>query len=464
MKPIIKKRIASFYPQGFVDSNNAYSFITKDDIEFLEDKDITMVLVSLKRVIFFNVNGISILLDSLKKIRKDMNVTIGFCDYKKIQYDTIKRFFKKELNFSLYKTFRVATLFNNPSENEESILVWNELYEQRNLQTIELYERGYNPIVVQKESEFIEQKKKREAYDEIVFDTHLGVLGSTPFARVSGNAIIYTLRGYLDATIETKFDFVYHNNSLQVGFKLFIFDMKNIISMNVRALDFFEKLSIEAENNSANVVLVNFQEGGPLDNFRRELEKVNVKFIKDLDSILNDKPLLEKLGGISKKEDKKSRNLTRVLINQLPSFIKATAATLEMMTGLTAKKHSPIKIKDLTVDDIDDKLASSIGFYGDIEGIIILVFPTKIAKKSCSIMVGEDIESINEVLDTLAEFVNVIAGRVKYHLSEQDINVSITLPRTYPSMDDLLSALNVNKGVQVDLNFDDEIFTFFLTR
>jgi CheY-specific phosphatase CheX len=423
-----------------------------------------MVLVSLKRVIFFNVNGITILLDSLKKIRKDMNVTIGFCDYKEIQYETIKRFFKKELNFSLYKTFRIATLFNNPSENEESILVWNSSYEQRNLQTIELYERGYNPIVVQKKSEFQEQKKKREAYDEIIYDSHLGVFGSTPFARVSGNAIIYTLHGYLDATIETKFDFIYHNNSLQIGFKLFIFDMKNIISMNVRALDFYEKLTAEAEKYKANVVLVNFKEGGPLDNFRRELERVGVKFIKDLDSILNDKPLLEKLGGISQKEDKKARNLTRVLINQLPSFIKATAATLEMMTGLTAKKHSPIKIKDLTVEDIDDKLASSIGFYGDIEGIIILVFPKNIAKKSCSIMVGEDIDSINEVLDTLAEFVNVIAGRVKYHLSEQDINVSITLPRTYPSMEDLYSALNVNKGVQVDLNFDDEIFTFFLTR
>ena len=79
-------------------------------------------------------------------------------------------------------------------------------------------------------------------------------------------------------------------------------------------------------------------------------------------------------------------------------------------------------------------------------------------------MIGEEIKTLGEVLDSLAEFVNVIAGRVKTHLAEQNIGISITLPRTYASTNELIEALNLGKGIQVDLKFDEELFTFFLTR
>ena len=466
MKPVIKKRIAVYYPQGFIDSNNAPFILTNESIEWiLQQDDIKMVLVSLKRVVFFNINGITILLDGMKKIRDEVNnMIIGFCDYNIVQYETIKRFFHRNLDFSLYKTFRIASLFTTPSLNQESILVWNENYEQRNLQSIELFERGYNPIVVHKKEDFLEYLKREDAYDEVVEDTYIGSVGIVPFARVSGSAVIYTFTGYLDGSIDEQFDYAYHQKALRTGFKLFIFDMKNIVSMNMKVIDFFERLLREVGNYDGNVVIVNLKENETVIRIKQELEELGIRFFETLEEILNNKRLVAELGGTIKEEHSSSKSITKDLVVHLPSFINATVSTLEMMLGVSAVKTGKIQIKDLEVADGDKKLASSIGFYGDLEGIIILVFPFALAKKSCSMMIGEEIKTLGEVLDSLAEFVNVIAGRVKTHLAEQNIGISITLPRTYASTNELIEALNLGKGIQVDLKFENDLFTFFLTR
>ena len=109
-------------------------------------------------------------------------------------------------------------------------------------------------------------------------------------------------------------------------------------------------------------------------------------------------------------------------------------------------------------------MASSIGFYGDMDGMIILIFPKEVAKKSCTLLIGEETDDINQILDALAEFVNIIGGRTKTLLSEKKINVDITLPRTYATAQSLLEVASSKKGVQVDMSFNDDNFTFFLTR
>jgi len=54
MRPIVKKqRIAIFTPQGFLDGNSAMQVITIQDIQTTMNLNVSMVLVSLKKVIFF---------------------------------------------------------------------------------------------------------------------------------------------------------------------------------------------------------------------------------------------------------------------------------------------------------------------------------------------------------------------------------------------------------------------------
>jgi CheY-specific phosphatase CheX len=136
---------------------------------------------------------------------------------------------------------------------------------------------------------------------------------------------------------------------------------------------------------------------------------------------------------------------------------------MEMMTNSKAVKDTVV-MQSLVSENAQKSYASSIGFYGDMDGMLVLVFPKDIAKKSCELLLGESTDDEEEILDALAEFVNIIGGRVKTLLSEQKISVDITLPRTYQKVSDLLEVMQGKKGVQVNLKFDQDEFIFFLTR
>ena len=56
MKPIIKNRIATFKPQGFIDGVNAHAMISMSDTAPLKKMDIDIVLISLQKIIYIRFN------------------------------------------------------------------------------------------------------------------------------------------------------------------------------------------------------------------------------------------------------------------------------------------------------------------------------------------------------------------------------------------------------------------------
>jgi len=288
-------------------------------------------------------------------------------------------------------------------------------------------------------------------------------MGQKVATRVTGNAIIYTVSSFLDAEIGNTFNIAYHNNSLNVGFRLFIFDMFKVISMNIHAINFFSRLASAAAEYNATICFVGLSFDKTPDSFKNTLEDSGIMFFDQMNDILQDKELLKELGASSAGNVKNKRVLNKVVVTELPQFIDATVATIEMMTNSKATKEAA-NINTIAITDKTDKIASSIGFYGDMDGMVILVFPAEIAKKACALLIGEDTEDIELILDTLAELVNIVGGKLKTLLSDQNISVDITLPRIYPNVDSLLEIANGKKGVQVDLAFDNDKFLFFLTR
>jgi CheY-specific phosphatase CheX len=255
----------------------------------------------------------------------------------------------------------------------------------------------------------------------------------------------------------------YHNNSLNVGFRLFIFDAYKVISMNVHALNFFSKLSSAAAEYNATICFVGMKFDKTPESFKNTLEDAGVLFYNQMDDILQNKELLSELGASSASNIKHKRALNKETILELPKFIDATVATLEMMTNAKAiKEHA--EVSTITIKDKKDKIASSIGYYGALDGMVILVFPKNIAKKACELLIGESTEDIEMILDTLAELVNIVGGKIKTLLADENISVNITLPRTYQDVDSLMEVVGDRKGVQVDLLFNDDKFLFFLTR
>ncbi len=464
MRAVVKGRVGIFYLQGFLDGNNAPSFLTLEDIKATEELNIDMLLVSLKKVIFFNKNGLDVFVKLLANVRDQKHIIVGFCDYDHTKYMSINAFYKDNASFSLFKTQEIAELFTSSNKSESrTVLLYNEDPSQRSAMAIELFDYGHNPIMAQSKVEFEEKKKNDSLYYAIIEDTNLGLYGQKVATRVTGNAIIYTISQFLDAEINDTFNLSYHQNSLNVGFRLFIFDAYKVISMNIHALNFFTKLASAAAEYNASICFVGLSFEKTPESFKNDLEDAGLMFFDNMDDILKNKDLLQELGGGGGAAAKQSRSLNKVLVNELPHFIDATVSTIAMMTNAEAVKNS-VNIQPLSIPTTNNQYASSIGFYGDIDGLIILIFPKTIAKKACELLIGDANASEEEILDSLAEFVNIIGGRAKVLLSGNKHRLDITLPRTYADVNTLLEIAHNKKGVQVDLSFEGEHFIFFLTR
>jgi CheY-specific phosphatase CheX len=464
MRAVIRNGIGVFTPQGFLDGNQGTSFLSVEDIELTAKLNVDMILVSLKKVVFFNRNGLDPFVKMFLKVRLAHHTIVGFCDYDSKKFDAICKFYKNNLTFSLFNTEETATLFALSYKNKnKNILLFNDDKSQRAAMAIELHDNGHNPIIAQTKEEFLAKSANKDAYDVIIQDTYLGHMGHKIASRVTGNAIIYTVSSFLDAEIGNSFNITYHNNSLNVGFRLFIFDAYKVVSMNVHALNFFSKLSSSAAEYNATICFVGMTFEKTPQTFKETLEDAGIMFYEQMDDILLNKELLAELGASSAATVKNKRVINKGTVTELPNFIDATVATIEMMTNSKAIKES-VQITSIQVANKTDKIASSIGFYGDMDGMIILVFPKEIAKKSCELLIGDTTDDTELILDTLAELVNIVGGKIKTLLSDHNIHVDITLPRTYPDIESLLEITQDRKGVQVDLSFDNDKFLFFLTR
>ncbi len=464
MRALVKDGIGVFSPQGFLDGNNVISFLSIDDIEATAKLNVDMILVSLKKVVFFNRNGLDAFVKMFAKVRAANHATVGFCDYDEKKFTAINKFYKDDLNFSLFSSYAVAELFASSfKDKNKNVLLYSEDKSQRAAMAIELHDNGHNPIIAQTQEEFKTKSKNANAYDVIIENTYLGQMGQKIATRVTGNAIIYTVSSFLDTQIGNTFNIAYHNNSLNVGFRLFIFDAFKVVSMNVHALNFFSKLASSSAEYNATICFVGLSfEKTPIE-FKETLEDAGILFYEQMEEILDNKELLKELGASSATNVKNKRTLNKVIVTELPNFIEATVETIEMMTNSKAIKDAA-KVDKIEIKEKDGKIASSIGFYGDIDGMVMLVFPIEIAKQACELLIGEETNDTEMILDTLAELVNIVGGKIKTLLGEQGHRVDITLPRTYPNVDALLEVAQEKKGVQVDLSFNDDKFLFFLTR
>ncbi len=465
MRAVVKNGIGIFTPQGFLDGNNSINLLSIDDVEATTKLNAEMILVSLKKVVFFNRNGLDAFVKMFTRVRAKQHLTVGFCDYDYKKFTAINKFYKDNLNFSLFQSQEIAMLFTATYKNQnKNVLLYSNDKSQAAAMAIELHDNGHNPVIAQTQEDFNIKEKSKETYDVIIKNTYLGQMGQSVATRVTGNAIIYTVSSFLDAEIGNTFNIVYHNNSLNVGFRLFIFDAYKVVSMNIHALNFFSKLASSGAEYNASICFVGLSFDKTPTSFKETLEDSGIMFFEQMDDILQNKELLHDLGGSSASTIANKRVITKAIVTELPNFIEATVNTIEMMTNSQASKNAA-KVDQITIDgNIEDKIASSIGFYGDIDGMVILVFPVEIAKKASELLIGEKTEDIELVLDTLAELVNIVGGKIKSLLFEADISVNITLPRTYENVNSLLDVVGDKKGVQVDLSFDNDKFLFFLTR
>jgi len=373
---VVKSYLGSkvyYRPQGFLDAANAALIITPNDIKNFETRKIKYVSIDFSKVISANINAIRFLNDIFETLYKK-DIECSFFNVNKSVYNLALKIDNRF--FNIYESEEVEKLFTSDDIIDKDVYICcidND--ENKNLIIYHLVKKGYMPISVNSENDI---KNKENAI--IIKDSIISKFSNRVSAIVKNNIVYFYFDGFLDTTIAQKFDIDYFRRSLSIGFRIFVFNMNNVKGLNVHAVSFLSKLGVESAEYGALMAVVGLNAKNVQQKMLTDLEVVGYLFFADEEEFMKSKALEE----AKKNMDviyKKQKKITKELVNLLPYFVNSTIDTIELMTGIKATKEKPELTKmELNLSN-DEYVASSLGFYGDIDGMVVLIFSEKLTKR-----------------------------------------------------------------------------------
>ncbi len=459
MKPIIKKKLAIFNPQGFLDGGNARSVILPQDVTTVVYAKCEVVLVSLKKIVFFNKRGLSTVLEALQQVENKSGAMVGFCDYDNKKFNMIMDMYNKVVPFSMFDTEEIGSLFAGGASKNSSVLVYNDDKEQKNQLSMELYELGYEPKVAKDMDEYTKLSSEG-SFKYIIRNSRLGSFDRAIQVFIKNNSVIYMLKEFLDSSLADNFDMLHHENALKLGFSYYLFEASKVSSVNVHAVNFIAKLSTAGAEHGATISVCGLTEHSITQALKNDLEDAGVLLYKDIHEYFSDKELFGEDGG-GALNVKKPRSITKKLVEILPMIMEVSNKMIESMSHGKLEKTN-IKVQDLTLKD-EQVYSVAIAFYGQVEGMMALSFSKDVAIRACKVLLHGEYGD-TEILDALGELINIIGGKLISKLRAKNIKANITMPRTYASSAELMAHKKGTKGAQVDFNMDSSPMTLFLTK
>ena len=442
-------------PQGFLDANAASEYITISDIERIKNRDIKYLSIDFSKVIAGNMNAIRFLNDIAADLFKKYNVESCVFNVNKNIFNLFNNL--DDLYFHIFENPHIEKIFFDEDYREEKPIYICCIKDEQNKNMLVYYllKRGYSPKIVNSENEI-----KEEA---VVIKNSIILKVSNRVGAIVKNSIVYFFfDGFLDANLANLFDIEYFRRNLLIGFKIFIFDMNLVKGMNVHAVRFLKKLGVEAAEYGALLAIVGLNKKNIHKNLIQDLMDMGYLFFPTEDELYNSKEYEEVINS-NEAIYKKSKKITKDFVKILPYFVNSTISTVELMTGVKARKETP-KITEVNIDTSKKYVASSIGFYGDIDGMIILILSENLTKKISKILLGEEYKTKEDLNDLVNEFANIIVGTVKREIQKHDLKINITLPKVFDEIENLKNIVIKKEGIEVKFFFEEEEFYFYLLR
>jgi CheY-specific phosphatase CheX/anti-anti-sigma regulatory factor len=453
LKTYIGKKVL-IRPQGFLDSQNAGLIITPQDITNFINRKIKYVSLDFSKIISVNISGIRFLNDIFERLYKK-NIECSIFSPNRQVYEIALRL--ENRFFNIYENEEVEKLFTSEEVITKDIYVCcikNE--ENRNLIVFNLVKKGYVPLIVDSED-------KINSKNAIIIKKSVVSKFANTISAITKNDIVYFFfDGFLDANLANMFDIEYFRRSLLIGFRIFVFDMNNVKGLNIHAVRFLSKLGVEAAEYGALLAIIGLNTKGVQAKLLEDLEIVGFMFFADEKSFLENDAVKEAKKNMQVVY-KTQKKITKELVEILPYFVKSTIETIELLTGIEAKKEKA-ELSNIQIDKSKNFVSSSIGFYGDIDGLLILIFSENLSKKISKILIGEEITSKEELVDMVGEFANIIVGNVKSEFQKKDIEIELTLPKVFEDLEKLEKLVLNKKALEVKFYFEEEEFFIYLTR
>ena len=457
-----KKGAVLLKPQGFLDGNNINLIITVADMKLFEQKKIKSVEVIFTNVLSINLNAARFLNDVFEHFYKN-DIECFIVNANKNIRDIFLRL--NDRFFNIIESEEVAEIFCQESDGsfEKPIYLYSDDVENKNMILYYLIKKGYSPIVLNSRKE-LEEKKELSPDAIFIEKSVVSKISNRVVSFTKDNMVFFYLDGFLDAEFTKNFDIEYFRRSLIIGFRVFVFDCEYVKSLNIHAVRYLAKLAVESAEYGALLCVVGLNTKEINKNLLVDMEDAGYLFFKNIKEFNQSEEVKEALEYVASVRQKNKKVITKEAVNLLPYFVNATIESVELMTGIQAKKEKPA-ITELKFNYKENNyIASSVGFYGDLDGVLVLVFSENLTKKVAKILLGEDIDNKEELNDVVGEFANIIVGNVKANISKQSKRIDLTLPRVFGDIENLLNLVKEKKGAEVKFYFEDEEFYFFLTR
>jgi CheY-specific phosphatase CheX len=360
--------------------------------------------------------------------------------------------------FNLYESEDVEKLFTSDETLEKDIyLCCIEDEENRDLIIYNLVKKGYIPISVNSEKEI------NSSNFILIKNSLISKFSNKVGAVVKDDIVYFYFDGFLDASIVSRFDIEYFRRTLLIGFKVFVFNMTHVKGLNIHAVHFLSRLGVESAEYSALMIILGLNTKNIQKALLSDLDVVGYLFFEKEDDLLTSEEVKE-AKEFMQVSYKKQKKITKDFVKLLPYFVNSTIETIELMTGIKAQKEKPeLTNIELNLEN-EEYIASSIGFYGDIDGIVVLIFIETLTKKISKILLGEEVQSKEELNDIVSEFANIIVGNTKTEFSKNETIINMTLPKVFDNLEQLKTLVNEKKAVEVKFYFEDDEFYFYLTR
>ena len=459
MKPIIKNKVAIFYPTGFLDGDNASSIITGADEQEIIFKKPEAVFVSLKKIIFFNKKGISYLAERLSFLKDECMAFVGFCDYDIKIYNSILSTFVNNITFSLIEKEEMLFLFCGSKKLEDkSIIIYSNDQSQKNQIAMTLIERKLKVQIAKNEDEFEKDKKN---FDFVVQNSYLGNIEKAVAVFIKNNIIIYSLKGFIDSNIFNTFDMKYHKNSIKVGFRIFCFDMSEVSSINIHGANFLSKLSIDGAEFGVSIVVCGLNSNKTTSRITQDLEDAGILMYDNLKSFFEDEEVVNQTNIEAQKMAKKTK-MSKKIISILPDVIESTIRTIEILSNKKASKES-VKIQNLKSNMGDEIVAAIVGFYDDVDALFLLIMDKDDVQDVCKILLPKEF-SVEELFDAFSEFANVISGKILQKFKSKHMNAEVTMPRIFDKISEVKKLESTKHGVQTNFKIGNKEMILFLTK
>lgn len=464
MRPIIKQDIAIYAPEVRLGMEQGKEICT-----VLISNSATIRSLALKAIYFsfenitdFDEGAAILVAKALLAMQNKAGILVAFIGYSETQFPKLKALFPNR-SLPLFRTEAMASFLfglRMPPLNQEVIYFDTDGMAQT-LVSKEIEIKGYDVTCVATMADFLQKRKalgdKAFYINDICFDTAGNFIPTT----INHGIVTYSLYKKVDKSLSVLFNVQAHASRLREGYKVFIFDASDTKDFNAAALDFLVSLALNNTRFDAQMAICGLQ--SVVDKDKMDLcSRVNIRFFESIESALAD-PKIKEASQNYKQKEQARRGLTKQLVAQLPVFINAAIETLSQLTGGTACK-TDYKVTPYNKTGRADIMGAMITFEGDVAGVVTLSFAKDIVQEASMMLLGEECQSDSELIDVISEFTNIIAGRSKAVLGENNISIGISLPKPCKNEDEIAKELEGKQGVQVNLLLNDKPLVLFLAH